>query len=72
MQMSTLSVIIPSYNEENNFSTAVQRLSEVLTAAKIEYELIFVDDGSKDNTLNIINDAVVIPKDQFFLKNHRL
>ena len=52
--MSLLSVVIPSYNEENNFSTAVQRLSEVLTAAKIEYELIFVDDGSRDNTYALI------------------
>ena len=52
--MSLLSVIIPSYNEENNFSTAVKRLSEVLTAAKIEYELIFVDDGSRDKTYALI------------------
>ncbi len=52
--MSLLSVVIPSYNEENNFSTAVQRLSEVLTAAKIEYELIFVDDGSRDKTYALI------------------
>ncbi len=52
--MSLLSVVIPSYNEENNFSTAVQRLSEVLTAAQIEYELIFVDDGSRDKTYALI------------------
>ena len=48
--MSLLSVIIPSYNEEQNIDLAVSALSEVLEAAKIPYELIFVDDGSKDQT----------------------
>ncbi|MBQ9860766.1 MAG: glycosyltransferase family 2 protein [Clostridia bacterium] len=48
--MSLLSVVIPAYNEEQNISLAVAGISEVLETADIPYELIFVDDGSKDQT----------------------
>ena len=52
--MSLLSVVIPSYNEEKNISLAVERLGTVLTEAGIDFELIFVDDGSKDRTYELI------------------
>lgn len=52
--MSLLSVIIPAYNEEQNVTLAASRLSEVLESASIPYELIFVDDGSKDHTYALI------------------
>ena len=48
--MSLLSVVIPSYNEEQNIALTATRLSEVLETAAIPYELVFVDDGSKDQT----------------------
>lgn len=52
--MSLLSVVVPAYNEEKNIPLAVQRLSEVLRGAGINYELIFVDDGSRDRTYELI------------------
>lgn len=52
--MSLLSVIIPSYNEEKNIVLAAARLSEVLSGAGITYELLFVDDGSRDRTYALI------------------
>ena len=52
--MSVLSVVIPSYNEEKNIKTAAQRLAQVLETAGISYELIFVDDGSSDDTYALI------------------
>lgn len=52
--MKLLSVIIPSYNEESNVPLAADRLSEVLETANIPYELIFVDDGSKDRTYAVM------------------
>ncbi len=52
--MSLLSVVIPSYNEEKNIALAVQRLSQVLNEAHIAHELIFVDDGSRDRTYELI------------------
>ncbi len=52
-----LSVVIPSYNEEGNVRKAAQRLATVLGGAGIRYELIFVDDGSGDETWAAIEGA---------------
>ena len=45
-----LSVILPSYNEEKMIETATGRLADILLGAGIDYELLFVDDGSRDKT----------------------
>lgn len=45
-----LSVVLPSYNEERSIPRAAQTLRDILKQADIRYELIFVDDGSKDGT----------------------
>ena len=45
-----LSVVIPSYNEEDNIANTAGVLSKTLKDASIDYELIFVDDGSVDKT----------------------
>ena len=45
-----LSVIIPSYNENENIRRTAQTIAGILSDAAIEYELIFVDDGSRDTT----------------------
>ena len=45
-----LSVILPSYNEEKMIAEATTRLAGILGGAGIDYELLFVDDGSKDGT----------------------
>ena len=49
-----LSVILPSYNEEKMIPTAADRLANILEGAGIDYELLFVDDGSKDDTWKMI------------------
>ncbi len=45
-----ISVILPSYNEEEMIETAADTISGILTAEHIEFELLFVDDGSRDRT----------------------
>jgi glycosyltransferase involved in cell wall biosynthesis len=47
-----IAVIIPCYNEEDNVKAVYDRLTEVLNSTNYQYDLIFIDDGSKDNTLN--------------------
>ena len=47
-----IAVIIPCYNEEDNVKAVYDRLTEVLNYTNYQYDLIFIDDGSKDNTLN--------------------
>lgn len=49
-----LSVILPSYNEEDNISNTAAVISRMLEENKIEYELIFVDDGSRDASWEVI------------------
>ena len=49
-----LSVIIPAYNEQDSLEKLYDELNEVLSS-KFDYEIIFVDDGSSDNTFNILN-----------------
>ena len=45
-----LSVILPSYNEEQMIATAAATVTGILDEAGIDHELLFVDDGSRDRT----------------------
>lgn len=49
-----LSVIIPVYNEEDNLPDLYQEVKKTLDKACISFELIFVNDGSEDRSLEII------------------
>jgi len=50
------SVVIPAYNEEDVLPETYARLTNVMTGMGESYELIFVNDGSKDSTAQIIAD----------------
>ena len=49
-----LSIILPTYNEEGNIENAYHKIKEVLAPKGIEFELVFVNDGSKDRSFEII------------------
>lgn len=49
-----LSVIIPCYNEELVIKETYKRLTRVLNESKHEFELVFINDGSKDKTFEIL------------------
>ncbi|NOX19718.1 MAG: glycosyltransferase family 2 protein [Nitrospirae bacterium] len=49
-----VSVVIPLYNEEENVEELHQRLSNVLSRFDFDYEIIYVDDGSTDRTLELL------------------
>ena len=49
-----LSVIIPIYNEEMNLVPMNNRIISALSPLGIQYEIVYVNDGSKDNSLPII------------------
>lgn len=49
-----LSLIIPCYNEQEALPLFYKEVTKVLENIDEEYELIFVNDGSKDDTLNIL------------------
>ena len=46
-----LSVVIPCHNEQDVIETTHARLTEVLPTTGMDFELIYIDDGSRDNTL---------------------
>lgn len=49
-----LSVVIPVFNEEGNIETLAERLFRVLNGLGKTFEIIFVDDGSKDSSLQLL------------------
>ena len=53
-----LSIIVPCYNEEDNIKPFSVKVYETLKNQKLKYEIIFVNDGSKDNTINKLNETV--------------
>ncbi|MDP2157325.1 MAG: glycosyltransferase family 2 protein, partial [Nitrospirota bacterium] len=52
----TISVVIPLYNEEENVQELHSRLKMVLDTLGTDYEVLFVDDGSTDNTLKFLQE----------------
>ncbi|HEV8584914.1 MAG TPA: glycosyltransferase family 2 protein [Methylomirabilota bacterium] len=52
--MADLSVVIPVYNEEENLPVLWPELRSVLEAERIDFEVVFVDDGSRDHSAEII------------------
>jgi dolichol-phosphate mannosyltransferase len=49
-----LSVVIPAYNEEQNITLLYERLVAALDPLGISYEIIIVNDGSRDRTLELL------------------
>lgn len=50
--MEKLSVVVPCYNEQETVKIFYREVSQVLESMNVEYEILFVNDGSKDNTLS--------------------
>lgn len=53
-----LSVIVPAYNEELRLLPTLERLHAFLSAQPLRYEILVVDDGSKDNTCGVVEKAM--------------
>ena len=52
-----LSVVIPVYNEEEDLKIIYDKLAGILPSLKMEYEVIFVNDGSVDKSWNVISEV---------------
>lgn len=62
MQQNTspyLSIVVPFYNEETNAPEMYRRLKDVLAGIGKTYELVFVDDGSRDSTFRALRDLAL-------------
>jgi glycosyltransferase involved in cell wall biosynthesis len=52
--MNKISVVVTVYNEEENIYPLVRQISEALRA--YDYEIVYVDDGSRDHTVQKIRE----------------
>ena len=52
-----LSVVVPAYNEEHRLPPTLERLHAFLSAQPLRYEILVVDDGSKDGTCRVTEEA---------------
>jgi dolichyl-phosphate beta-glucosyltransferase len=53
-----LSIIVPAYNEEQRLPPTLDRLHAFLSSQPLRYEILIVDDGSKDNTCDVVEAAM--------------
>ena len=49
--MTLLSIVVPCFNEEETVDIYYEAVTKVLNTMDLEYEIIFVNDGSRDRTL---------------------
>ena len=57
MNNPIISIIAPCYNEEETIEPFLRRIKEILTQINEPYEIVFINDGSRDNTLNVLLNA---------------
>jgi len=57
-----ISLVIPVYNEEGNLPLLMNRIRPVMSALRRPWELILVDDGSRDRSLEILKGFTVHPE----------
>ena len=49
-----ISIVAPAYNEEEGLEEFVRRIDDVMTGNELSYEIVFVNDGSTDRTLRVM------------------
>ncbi len=68
MTLPYLSIVIPAYNEENRLPATLDRVRDFLQAQDFTSELLIVENGSTDHTLEIANEFAI--KEQFVRAIH--
>ncbi len=68
--MPSLSIVLPAYNEEPNVVAAVEEVSKVAQTLNLDYEIILVNDGSRDRTGEIARTELAPRIPNFRLVEH--
>lgn len=66
-----ISIVIPAYNEEDNLLVIVERLETIMEGRGYAFEIILVDDGSKDKTLAVIKTMAKAKSNIFYIEFSR-
>jgi glycosyltransferase involved in cell wall biosynthesis len=72
--MATLpqvTVIVMAYNEAVTLESVVQEIGDTLSSASLDYEILIVDDGSKDGT-SAISDACAAKDERVRVIHHEV
>ena len=67
----TISLVIPAYNEEESIHGFFSRVTPIMESVGYDYEFVFVDDGSRDNTASILTDLAASHSNVRFIKLSR-
>ncbi len=63
MRVKTLSLIIPAYNEERTIHLILDKVRDVVLEGGVKKEVIIVNDGSKDGTVEAVERYIVANPD---------
>lgn len=66
-----LSVVIPAYNEAGNLREVTRRIECVLSKLNYNYEIIIIDDGSKDKTLEELKELSLMDEHLYYIEFSR-
>lgn len=69
--IASITILIPVMNEEGNLQELYERLSSALARIGLPYEIIFVDDGSHDDTWHLISELSIGDKRVIGLRHRR-
>ena len=69
--MPNLSLIVPVYNEEKNLPLLVEAIQEVLDPLPYTWEVVLVDDGSEDNSLQVLTQLAEKAPDRLHVVSFR-
>jgi glycosyltransferase involved in cell wall biosynthesis len=65
--ITKLSMLVPVYNEEECLALLYNRLKQVLNTIGFDYEILFVNDGSNDQSLEIIKNFYILDRHVAYL-----
>lgn len=57
--MATLTIVIPLLNEEDSLQILRDQINEACTSANLDYEILFIDDGSTDKSWAVLSDLAL-------------
>src|ERR1700687_1873274 len=68
---ATISVVVPLFNERPSLDALYHRLAAVLAALATRYEIVFVDDGSTDGSINRLKELRAVDRSVRYIRFRR-
>lgn len=73
MNKPQISIVAPLYNENETFPHLIKRLNEVMDSSDLKIEIVLIDDGSRDNTAQLMQELALSDERYyciFLARNH--